>query len=238
MNDQVNLSSLLSGTVEQLQAQGRLVLIYLALMIPLVTASTYFEGQGGGSGSAFDFGFSIDEALISQGAVAVTVVISVFIIGMLAHYWLFAGMTRRTEAPSFNRFFPYLGMYILSSIAIVFGFVLFIVPGFILSVRWIALLPIVIDRGDRAMDAFGDSWKMTQGYGWSIFGAGLIIGIALLGVAIVFGLATAFSGPASLFGSFLSASLETVFTAVFAALSVTVYNQLRDDNDALTNVFE
>ncbi len=237
MNDSVNLSSILSGMIDQIQQHSRLAIIYLAIMTPLAAASLYFEGQGGRA-SNFNFGLMIDEALLSQGAVAVIVVIGVFVVGLLAHYWLFAGMTRNTETPSFDRFWPYLGIYILSSFAIGLGFVALIIPGFILSVRWIALLPSVINRSEGAMDAFGENWEMTKGYGWSIFGAGLIIGVVLITVAIVIGIMAAFLGEASFIASFLAATLETVFTLVFVAFSVTVYHQLRDDKEELAGVFE
>lgn len=238
MNNSVNLSSILSGTVDQIQHNSRLAIIYLALMIPLSSVSTFYEAQGGDSQSNFNFGLMIDEALISQGAVAIAVVIGVFIIGLLAQYWLYAGMTRGTHTPSFNRLLPYIGMYILSSFAIGLGFVLLIIPGIILSVRWIALMPAVIDRDSGAMNAFGESWNMTDGYGWSIFGAAFIIGVVMIVIGIMVGITGAASGTASVLASFLGAVLESVAVLVFAAFAVTVYHQLRDDTQEMVDAFE
>lgn len=239
MNDQVNLSSLLQGSVDQIRENGRLVLIYLAVMIPLGAIGLYFEAQAGRVNSGnFNFGLMIDEALLSQGAVAVISVIGAFVAGLLAHYWLLAGLTRRTDAPAFDRFWPYIGMYILSSLAIGFGFILIIIPGIILSVRWMPLLPMVIDRDSGATDAFGDAWAMTDGYGWSIFGAALIMGVLLMIGGAAVGGAGYFFGQFSFLAAGLNAIMEAIFALAFVALAVTVYDQLRDGTEELAEVFE
>lgn len=215
-----------------------MIAVYLALMIPLGALSQYFDEQGADNNNLFNFGLMIDQALIDQGALAVVVVLGVFVIGLLAHYWLYAAMTKRTNSPGFGRFWPYLGIYILGSLAIGFGLILVIVPGIILAIRWTPLIAVVIDRDDRAMDSFGDSWDMTRGHGWSLFGAVLILVIALIAVGAVVGGMTVVLGEGSIANSVLAAAVEAVGSAVYAAFAVGAYRLMRDDREQLAEVFE
>ena len=54
------------------------------------------------------------------------------------------------------------------------GFVFLIVPGIILACRLVFVSYLVMDKGMEPVAAVEKSWEMTRGYGWRIFGMGLL----------------------------------------------------------------
>ena len=65
-------------------------------------------------------------------------------------------------------------MEFLFTIAILIGFLLFIIPGIILSVG-LCMAPFILkdDKGISAMDALMKSWQLTQGHKMKLFWLGL-----------------------------------------------------------------
>ena len=63
---------------------------------------------------------------------------------------------------------------LLSGAIIVAGFILLIVPGIILACR-LAFVPyLVMDKQLDPVKAVEESWRLTKGYGWNIFGMGML----------------------------------------------------------------
>lgn len=59
------------------------------------------------------------------------------------------------------------------------GFLLLVLPGLVLTSRWILLGPIVVDHRGSAWQALGESWRATAGHTWTL---ARLLGI-LLGAA-------------------------------------------------------
>lgn len=241
MNNQVSLSNLLSATVDTIRSNIQLAGVYLAIMIPVGTLMAVF--QGGGRSFGMNFGFMLDESVMAQGALAIVVVLVGAIISIVATYWLVAGMTRGTVSPGFDRFWPYIGISILYGLGIVFGFILLIVPGIILMVRWVAVLPAVIDRDRDAIGSFGDSFGMTDGHSWSVFGAGLVVMVGMMvfsavvgGVAV--GVGTVAGGPGGIVMSAIAAIAEQANNVIGYAFCVGAYHLMRDRSEVMAEVFE
>ena len=63
---------------------------------------------------------------------------------------------------------------LLMSALIIIGFLALIVPGIIVACR-LAFVPfLVMDKEMDAISAVEESWRMTRGYGWTIFGMGVV----------------------------------------------------------------
>lgn len=61
---------------------------------------------------------------------------------------------------------------------IFFGIMLCIIPGIILGVRLIFVLPYILTHPEAGFgDAFKQSWEMTKGHFWDLLGLGLLYGI-------------------------------------------------------------
>ncbi|QUL38948.1 glycerophosphoryl diester phosphodiesterase membrane domain-containing protein [Erythrobacter sp. JK5] len=239
MNSEATLSNLLTATFDQIGEHARLVAIFLAVMVPVGTVALALDSGGNSELFGFDTGLMITPAIFEQGIVTATIGLAVFVAGVIMHYWLYAGMVRRSTALSFSRFLPFVGIYILATIGMVFGFILLVIPGFILLVRWIAVLPLVLAGDDPAMDSFGNSWEMTRGRGWSIFGAMVVLLVLLIIAAGIIGGATYLLGGDGSIGAMAVESLADHASAVlFAAFAVGAFRLMHDSSEELTEMFE
>lgn len=135
-----------------------------------------------------------------------------------------------------TRIWAYVGMTILTVLGLIVGFVLLIIPGLILLVRWSAASGFLIGEREGIVDSLSASWDSTSGKGWSIFGAGLVL---LVGLALF---AASLQGVATATGEFavttaLSALLETFGTAMFLAFGVAVFVLVTDGTREIREVF-
>ena len=76
---------------------------------------------------------------------------------------------------------------VLVGALVVMGFIFLIVPGIIVACRLTFVPYLVIDKGLDPIAAVEESWKMTKGHGWTVFGmAVLSFFIAILGLILCF----------------------------------------------------
>lgn len=66
------------------------------------------------------------------------------------------------------------------------GFVCLIIPGIIFACRLAFVSYLVMDKGLDPIRAIETSWRMTEGYGWTIFGLGLLAIPIFIGGLICF----------------------------------------------------
>lgn len=85
-------------------------------------------------------------------------------------------------------FFPLLLVGILAGIGILVGFVLLIVPGLILMVRWAVTAPVVVVEDVGPTMSFGRSADLSRGHRWAIFGLLLLYLVFSYAVQIIFGM--------------------------------------------------
>lgn len=160
------------------------------------------------------------------------------VIGIIAAYLLMAqflaseGRLGSTE----TRIWAYIGMSILSILGYLVGFLLLIIPGLILVVRWSASSGFLIGSRLGIVDSLKASWEATSGYGWPIFFAGLVIAL-VLGVigGIIGGLAGMTASPIVI--GTVSALAESVGNAVFLALGIGIFCILDDTSEQTAEVF-
>jgi len=95
-------------------------------------------------------------------------------------------------------FFFYLGVRILTGVAVVLGLVLLIVPGIMLALMFLFGSFIVIDRGLDPIEAMKESMHITLGYRFELlFLLLLLLGINILGV-VALGVGLLVSIPVSM----------------------------------------
>jgi hypothetical protein len=94
---------------------------------------------------------------------------------------------------AFARFLPLIGLGILWALALLFGFLLLIVPGVILLCTWWVVVPVCVVEGLGPIASFSRSSALTKGYRWKIFGLLAVLfvmnGIGSKIVELIFGLA-------------------------------------------------
>jgi hypothetical protein len=92
----------------------------------------------------------------------------------------------------FNNYVNIILAHLLATALIIMGFILFIIPGFLLACRLVFVPYLVMDRQLDPIKAVEKSWQMTYGHGWKIFGMGvvsfflIILGLILMGVGVLF----------------------------------------------------
>ena len=142
----------------------------------------------------------------------------IFIAGPIGYStkWVFLKAVRREKIEVKDMFAVFERNYwnaviagLVTTIIIVIGFFMLIVPGIIFACR-LAFVPyLVIDQKMEAMEALKASWAMTKGHGWTIFAMALLAFLIVIAGLIVL-----------IFGVLISAMW---ITAAFAILYHSVY---------------
>ncbi|HYX80517.1 MAG TPA: hypothetical protein VE976_07905 [Actinomycetota bacterium] len=129
----------------------------------------------------------------------------------------------------FSRFWSIVWVAILMGLAIVAGFILFVIPGFFILTRLAVSVPALIVEDRRGTGALSRSWNLVRGHGWNVFGA---IFVALLISTLVSGILTSpFSGWLS---AGIASAIASVITTPFTALvGIVVYLDLRVRKEGL-----
>ena len=127
----------------------------------------------------------------------------------------------RAVGVGFRQFFPLLGIGFLEALGLMVGFLLLIVPGFMLLVAWSMAVPARVAEQTGITESFGRSRELTAGYRWPIFGAIVILTLGS-------GVAQAAVRPLVAAGAlsatvYLGAALTAVVTAILAVASATLH---------------
>ncbi|PIE05344.1 MAG: hypothetical protein CSA75_05245, partial [Sorangium cellulosum] len=77
-------------------------------------------------------------------------------------------------------FLPMLLAFLISSVGVLLGVLLLIVPGVILSLGWTLTVPLIVDKNLGVFAAFKESWRLMKGqklsfFLWSLATAGLVV---------------------------------------------------------------
>lgn len=86
--------------------------------------------------------------------------------------------------------FNFILASILRNFIIIFGFILFIIPGIIFSIKLQYSEYLIVDKKLDAVSSIKTSWEMTKGVKWNLFLFGILLGlINVLGIlALLVGL--------------------------------------------------
>jgi len=99
---------------------------------------------------------------------------------------------------------------LLSGAIISFGFIFFLVPGIVFACR-LAFVPyLVMDKKLDPVKAVEESWRLTKGHGWRIFGMGIMAFFIIIAglIVLVFGVFVSAMWISSSFAALYHAVLE------------------------------
>lgn len=123
----------------------------------------------------------------------------------------------------FRFFFPLFIVALLVGIGLMIGFILLIIPGLILAVRWIVAAPIVVVEREGPTRAIGRSAELGEGHRWAIFGLFLLFLVFTYGSIIILGMVLA----ATVGGFDESGAITTMDTnGIIAAAATAVVTSL------------
>ncbi|WP_165356614.1 glycerophosphoryl diester phosphodiesterase membrane domain-containing protein [Sphingosinicella sp. BN140058] len=109
---------------------------------------------------------------------------------------------------------PVFVLQLVSTLGILLGLVLLVIPGLYLLTRWFAAVPLLISRNQGTGDALRESWLSTEGHGLAVFGAMVIVYIPLL-----LSLVVAFLFDEALIGGFGAIGVATNFMISLAMVA-------------------
>ncbi len=83
----------------------------------------------------------------------------------------------------YNRFFPYFFSSIITSVIVLFGLILLVVPGMIWAIKYVFVPYLILDTDKGVFGSLEASGKMTQGYKLRLFFNSLgFVGVNILGM--------------------------------------------------------
>jgi hypothetical protein len=225
-------------------ALNPLVVLGLALVIGALPslAMNYAFVQGGlGSAEALRSGAISPTAAIGTALLSALfgIVLSSLVQGALTRATVSANEGRRATlgeslSAGVRVVLPLIGLSILLAIGVGIGFVLLIVPGFILLLMWAVAVPALVIERDGVFDAFRRSAELTKGARWKILGLFLALGVGFWLLSLVFGLiGLAQYGPAdsakglTMANLLASVLLGTIFNALWGTIQPSLYVELR-----------
>ena len=257
MDREADTGGILGQTMDVLARAGREVALYV-LFLGLVGGIGGLLGLVDIDGEIFSARLAGGEWSTTDYADATTAMLAGLfgiahaILYVIASYWLLRrmlpGIGRQLAEGS--SFVAYLLMSILAFLGMMLGFVLLIIPGLIVLVRWSAANGMLLSRGCGITESLGESWDATKGHGFSVFLAGLVLSIAIAIltaiVAAPFALfltqsAVLEAGSMSL-ATGIAVALQSFGDAfgnsVMLALSIAVFHLVSPADEGVAEVFE
>jgi hypothetical protein len=134
-------------------------------------------------------------------------------------------------------FGSYFGASLLSGLGIGLGFLVLIIPGLVLFVRWSPAFGFVLGEGTGVSDALSKAWEQTGAHFWPLALA-LLPPVAInLGAFAVYILASDEDGSISVPMSVLANGITSAAGVAVTAVGLAAYALLRDRSEELADVF-
>jgi hypothetical protein len=134
--------------------------------------------------------FSPVSILIGLVGVLLAVIMSFVLQAALVHGTIVSLNGRNASLPDclgtgLRVFFPVVGISFLVACGVILGFLVFIVPGIMLLLRWVVAVPVRVAEGPGILSAMGRSAELTHGHRWAVFGTVIVIVLILLGLDLL-----------------------------------------------------
>jgi hypothetical protein len=142
---------------------------------------------------------------------------------------------------AFRRFLPMLGVAICTTIVIVLGMLLLVVPGIIAACIYYVAMPACIAERAGVFASMSRSRFLTRGHRWQVFGTFVLIFVASIVLVLILGAIFALTGQA---GVLISTQALGLIIGSFNGVLVSVfYYELRVakegvDIDKIASIFE
>ena len=184
----------------------------------------------------FSVGFIFDYFGLEDGSSFISSVVN-----LIAGYYLTKSIIEKAILTSdygpLGGLWLYFRLGFLSSIAIIFGYILLIIPGIYLMARWLPAYGIALVEEGGAIKALGRSWDETSEYWRPLLGA-LMLPLAVFAIGIAaLALSGTENGSMSLFTSVVSNLTFSVGSLIFTGIGLASYSLLRDRGRELKEVF-
>ena len=220
-------------------AAAAALLVALPELLTGSRGSTVATTTGGGSGvdAAVETGAGATWALSASSGGSLLVFLAQLLLLGFVISTAFADMRGEPPNPraalraAVALYLPILGVTLLTSLGLMLGYLLFVVPGVMLHCAWAVAVPALVAEPAGVMAALGRSRRLTAGHRWPIFGLALLYGIAVLfALGLGFGLLLAglgTGGPGSVVSMLLRAILSAAIVLAGYVGVTALYIELR-----------
>jgi len=144
----------------------------------------------------------------------------------------------QTVSVALTCLFPVLVLSLLQGLGIAIGLLLLVVPGLMLMVMWIAVIPVLVVERRGVLASFGRSVQLTAGCRWRIFGlllvAWVIWWVPSLGLLVLVEVGVSTFSEQSLARYIVDLGFEIGSGAFWGVLSAVIYNNLRQLKEGVT----
>lgn len=233
---EADIGGIFAEMISLVRDNARAVLLFLAVVGGFSVAGALLGlAEPSNNLAGFNFGFLIDETdTLASGIFQ----LALAVLSIVASYLLAQALLaeRGRLAPGGTRIWAYVGLSIVSAFGFVLGFILLIVPGLILMVRWSAATGYLIGERTGVIESLSESWDATRGHGWPIFLVGLVLFVGFLIVARLTGALAGLAGSEALI-AVLSALAEAIGSALSVAFGIAVYLLVNDATAEIEGVF-
>jgi hypothetical protein len=135
---------------------------------------------------------------------------------------------------------PVIGIAVLVSLGAGLGFMLLIVPGIILWLRWSVAVPVLVQERRGVFGSMKRSRELTKGSRWALFGFWIILIVAVIVIQLVLSqVVMVFGATTALILDALVTSVVSVVTSVAPAVSYVELRQVKEGTsvDELAEIF-
>lgn len=115
---------------------------------------------------------------------------------------------------------PYLVLSIFYGLAVVFGFMLLIIPGIIFSIRLAFSEFDLLLNQSKPLDAMRNSWDATKEYTWLILGGFVVITLALY---VPYSLIASILDESNIFDLVLSTTIDIIYSVLGTLYTIFAY---------------
>jgi hypothetical protein len=242
----MGVGEILDAAIRLYRAQWRSLMAIVAIALVPITFLQAFLTRSMGSPFSTEAPVSgdVDGTLITSVVLGITQVLLIqpFLTAAVAKasadtylgHELVVGPTFRYAV---SRIHSILWISILSGLCVLLGFVLLIIPGIIVAIRFVFGSTVLVVEGQKGTKALGRSWRLAKGHFWKLFGTLLLANImasVVEGVLSVPGsVAFVAIGPSGWPFLAIATSLAAILTTPFTTLiTVLLYFDLRIRKEA------
>jgi len=241
----MGVGEILDAAIKLYRSQWKSLMAIVAIaLVPITFLQVFLTRSLGSPFSTDAVPADFEGTLIASGGLALIqlLVVQPFLTAAVARasadvylgHTVLVGPTFRFAV---SRIHSILWISILSGLAALLGFLLLIVPGIIVLVRYFFGSTVLVVEGKKGSKALGRSWRLAKGSFWKILGTLLLAGIlanvveSILSIpaAIAFGAIGPAGWPLYAIGLSVAAILTTPFTTLIAVL---LYFDLRIRKEA------
>lgn len=123
---------------------------------------------------------------------------------------------------------------LLAGLAVLVGFVLLVVPGFVVLVRLSLFAPALIVERLRARRALARSWDLVRGRSWAVLGALVVGGLVAMAVGALLGAIAALVSTSWVVLALVSGLASALTTPITTLIVVLLYVDQRQRKEGLT----